>query len=383
VQPAPHALAGIYQRPTTHPWVFTTQSELDDLARRINMPGSYSAQRFGQLAGQITRDLAARNEWNAVYTGCDVGVIQYAFSYEPQDGQAQAVHAALQLGPDAVAPAGAAVVASRLALYAALAKAGAKVPAGAPAAEQAAALAKRILLAWGEHGFRDPQGHLLTRESQLCDANGSHTDVGSGLPISRGIVYSVHAQDLLMYQGALDADETKELNAFHSAIFALLLDGLNHGYDHHAWACDHYGNQSANILAGLLATARLVDNQRAFNAVVSGGDLSMRVALPWIAFFDRAIYGEADLPNSCYFNTGADGQTSHPFFSTLTVSPGEVDDRFRNKTAGQGIGYAMFTLERLVDAAEVLRFAGFDASGYRGVHNQSIEKAIAYYACFA
>jgi hypothetical protein len=70
---APPAVAGTYRHPAMHPWVFTTPSELEDLARRSNIPGSYSATRLGQLAGQIARDLAARNDWNAVYTGCDAG----------------------------------------------------------------------------------------------------------------------------------------------------------------------------------------------------------------------------------------------------------------------------------------------------------------------
>ena len=43
----------------------------------------------------------------------------------------------------------------------------------------------------------------------------------------------------------------------------------------------------------------------------------------------------------------------------------------------------MFTLERLFDAAELMRIAGFDPYGYRGAHGQSIEMAIEYYACFA
>jgi hypothetical protein len=380
----PPSLGGAYKHPTTHPWVFTTASELEELARRINVSGSYSAARFGQLAAQIARDLAARNDWNAVFTGCDAGLLQYAFSYEPQTSPiAQALHSALNLGPDAVVPAGAAVVASRLSLYAALAKAGAKISAGGPDPDQAAALAKRILLTWGERGFRDGQGRFLTKQNQLCDANGGHADVaGAGLAISRGIVYSVHAQDLLMYYGALTAGEAAALNAFHSAIFVLLLDSLNSNYEHHAWACDHYGNHSANILAGLMATARLADNQRQIEAVLFGKDPSMRVALPWIAYFDRAIYGEADLPNSCYFNSGADSNSSHLFFSTPNVAPGEIDDRFRNKGEGQGIGYPMFTLERLVNVAEILRVAGFDAYGYRGIHQQSIEVAIGYYACF-
>jgi hypothetical protein len=43
----------------------------------------------------------------------------------------------------------------------------------------------------------------------------------------------------------------------------------------------------------------------------------------------------------------------------------------------------MFTLERLVDAAEVLRIAGFNPYAYSGRRKQSLETAIAYYACLA
>jgi hypothetical protein len=69
--------------------------------------------------------------------------------------------------------------------------------------------------------------------------------------------------------------------------------------------------------------------------------------------------------------------------STAVVAPGEIDDRFRNKGTGQGIGYPMFTLERLVNVAEILRVAGYNPYGYRGAYKQSIEMTIAYYACFA
>jgi hypothetical protein len=81
VPPAPRPLTGSYRHPTTHPWVFTTESEVMEFVGRINTPGSYSAMRFGQLAGQIARDLAAHNDWDAVYSGCNIGLIQYAFSY--------------------------------------------------------------------------------------------------------------------------------------------------------------------------------------------------------------------------------------------------------------------------------------------------------------
>jgi broad specificity phosphatase PhoE len=43
----------------------------------------------------------------------------------------------------------------------------------------------------------------------------------------------------------------------------------------------------------------------------------------------------------------------------------------------------MFALERLINATEIIRLAGFDPYRYRGRHGQSIEMAISYYACFA
>jgi hypothetical protein len=139
---APPALSGTYRRALTHPLVFTTPEELAEFAKRSSTPDSYSATRFSQLAEQIARDLRARNDWSAVYTGCDAGLLQYAFSYEPQDAQVgQALRATLKLGPTAAAPAGAAVVASRLALYAAVAKAGVTLPAGAPNPDQAGVFA--------------------------------------------------------------------------------------------------------------------------------------------------------------------------------------------------------------------------------------------------
>ncbi len=130
----------------------------------------------------------------------------------------------MQLGPDVTPPpSGAAVVAARLALYAALVKAGAIVPAGAPAADPAAALARRILLAWSDRGFRDPAGRYLSMPSQFCDGQGKTneaTETGVGLAIARGVLYSVHAQDLLLLcTGAVAPDEATRLDAFHAAMY--------------------------------------------------------------------------------------------------------------------------------------------------------------------
>jgi hypothetical protein len=221
------------------------------------------------------------------------------------------------------------VVASRLALYAALVKAGAVVPVGAPGVDQAAALAKRILLAWSDRGFKDAHGRYLSMPSQFCDEHGKTgeaTETGVGLAIARGVIYSVHAQDLLMYSGAVTQEEAKRLNTFHAAMYDLIRNALNYNFaGHHAWACDHYSNHAANQLAGLLATARLLDDTTRFDAALFGADPSISVTLPWTAYFDRAVYGDADLPNACYANSGSDGATSKPFFQTGTVAAGEID----------------------------------------------------------
>jgi hypothetical protein len=384
-------VSGSYISSAAHPRVFFTAAELEGLAKRINTPGTYSARRFSQLSAQVERDVASGRDWNAAYAGCNSDTYNYAFSYEPQtiehDNHAEKVRVDLGLGSSVKPPGGAAVVAARVALYAALLKAGAVPVAGGPTPDHAVALAKQVLLAWSSHGFRDNQGRFLNKPSQFCDGDGKFNDaasVGSGLMVARGILYSVQTEDMLTYLGDLNDAEAKQVKAFHSAILELLLNALNYNFaEHHAWECDHYSNHAANQLAALLALARDVDKQKEFEAVLNGNESSVRVTLPWVAFFQRAIYGDGDTPNACYANKGADGSTSKPFFQTSVVAAGEIDDRYRNADPGKGIGYPMFTLERLYNSAEILRIAGFDAYGYRGSHRQSIEMATAYYACFA
>jgi hypothetical protein len=125
-------LAGVNHHLAEHPRVFITATDLKDLAARINRPGSYSMRRFGLLAEQIKRDLGSGIDWDVTYAGCEGGVYQYVSSYEPQDHHDAETRAQLQIAPGAKAPAGGAVVAARLALYAALVKAGAAMPPGAP-----------------------------------------------------------------------------------------------------------------------------------------------------------------------------------------------------------------------------------------------------------
>jgi hypothetical protein len=382
--PALPTLAGAYHGLAEHPRVFATAAELKEMVERINRPGSYSMQRFALLANRIARDLAARNDWDATYAGCNFGGYLYALSYEPQDGHDAETHELLKLPPGTLAPAGAAVVASRLALYAALIKAGAATPAGAPSADQAAALAKRILLAWADHGFRDAKGRFR-QPSETCDESGKAAlGNASGIPLvlGRGVVYSVQAQDLLQFAGAIDAAEASRLNAFHGALFELIRQSFNVRFGQPYPLCERYSNHAANGLGGLMAIARLLDDERKFSAVLLGNDPAIPVVLSWTKFFDHAIYGENERPIDCYDNPGRDSLTSHPSFDTPTTASGEIEDRYRNMGPGQGIGYPMFTLERLLNVAEILRVAGLDPYTYRGRHRQSIEAAIGYYACF-
>jgi hypothetical protein len=272
-----------------------------------------------------------------------------------------------------------------------LVKAGAKTPAGAPTADQSAALAKRILLAWASRGFRDQRGNILNKAEQFCDDQEHFIPLRQsavGLQIARGVIYSVHAQDLLQSIGALDAKEATELNSFHAAMFNLIHEASNFAFTLPEIAkvpyrtCERFSNHFAAHLMGLLSIARLLDDGRKFDAVLYGNDRAIPVGLYWTKYFDHAIYGENDRPIACYKNPGPDSFTSHPSFQTSIVAPGEIEDRYRNANAVQGFGYTLGVLADLYNMADLMRNAGFDALSYRGVHGQSIEVAADYYACY-
>ena len=89
---------------------------------------------------------------------------------------------------------------------------------------------KRQLLAWANRGFRDQKGSVLSKAEQFCDGQ-QHFNVvvqnGVGLQVGRGIIYSVHAQDLLQSIGAFNNAQTNQLNVFHAAIFNLIREASN------------------------------------------------------------------------------------------------------------------------------------------------------------
>lgn len=378
-------VSGNYSSMAAHPRVFDTPSDLEDIAKRINVPNSYSGKRFSLLAQQIAHDLTSPNKWDTAYSGCKVKTYLSSFSYEHREDHLPPAEVAgilsdMKLDSQSVAPTGAAVVASRLALYAALVKAGAVPPTNGPNPSQATALAKRILLTWSERGFRDDHGNRLTAPTQICDEPWN-----TGLHVGRGVIYSVQAQDLLMYLGALNPSEAAEANEFHSSVYELLRNSLNQTLtEHPVELCRKFDNRAANIFAGLFATARLTDNRKEVEAVLRGSsDPSDRVDMSWADYFNGVLYGEGDTPMPCGANSGPASCTSRPAFQTPTVEPGEIVDRDRNDGPGQGMGYPMFTLERLLDTAEILRNSGFDPYGYRGIRKQSIELPLQYYECFA
>jgi hypothetical protein len=227
---------------------------------------------------------------------------------------------------------------------------------------------------------------------RFCEVNGTVThasEAAVGLQIARGIIYSVHAQDLLQSIAAFNAQQTNQLNVFHSAIFNLIREASNfraampemNGPDS---ACERYSNHVGAHLIGLLSIARLLDddNGRRFKAVLLGNDRSIPLAISWIAWFNHAVYGQNDRPVACHKNSGPDSLTSHPSFQTTTVAPGEILDRYRNLNSGQAFGYSLGVLGYLYDMARIMKNAGFDAYGYGGLHKQSIEMATQYYACF-
>jgi hypothetical protein len=331
----------------------------------------------------VKRDLAGNADWDATYSGCDDAIYLYGFSIEvePAYGNTRTpdqLRAAMHVREGASPPRGAALVASRLTLYGALIRAGAAAPPNAPDADKAVTLAKKILLAWTTRGFRDEIGSLR-KPSSSC---------GPGLlTVTRGVTYLIHAQDLLQGLHAFAPNEEAQINSFHRAIYEWIRVARDEAYViNMKWKYPEevYNNQFANHLVALLAAARLVDDKARFFAALDGRNAAIPVSLPWTRLFNYVIYGVADTPLIRVTpNSSDDPIKSSPAYSTKVVAPGEINDRYRNLNPLQSIGYAMGTLMSMFGAAEVMRIAGIDAYAYRGTHQQSIEMATQYYACYA
>jgi hypothetical protein len=148
---------------------------------------------------------------------------------------------------------------ARAALYAALVQAGANPPAGRPTVNAASSLAKRIVLAWADHGFRDDAGAFRNAEEKYCDLDPdgkAHTTqfgafVGA-LTHARGVIYSVHAQDLLEGMGAVTPAEHARMDTFHHNMFDVIRSINNREYDvslKWRYSDETYNNQSPRIFS--------------------------------------------------------------------------------------------------------------------------------------
>jgi hypothetical protein len=372
--------------------VFMTQADLNDMAARINSPGTFSAQRFAALLKRVKGDLSANVDWDAVYSGCDLYIYLHAFSVEERRGypgqtrsDAQ-LRTAIKVRPDASFPIGAAPVASRSALYAALVKAGVVLPKDAPNPDAATSLAKKILLAWATRGFRNGKGHLREAATEFCDENGKQI-WPAVLQITRGVANTINAQDLLHGMRALSAEEEAQLTSFHTAMYEWIRTAHNEEYRggmKWKYSDETYNNQAVSHVGTLLAAARLIDDQKRFDAALYDNNPAMPVSLPWTQLFNYVIYGVSDTPLLRITpNSSDDPLKSSPAYSTKTVAPGEVNDRYRNATPLQGIGYPAGSVSGLLAEAQLTKIAGLDAYGYRGFRGQSIEMATQYYACYA
>lgn len=77
----PH-LTGHYVSLDAHPRVFDTREDLQDIARRAGKQGTYSSGRYAALADRVRRDLSAKVDWQATYSGCDLEIYLRGFAYE-------------------------------------------------------------------------------------------------------------------------------------------------------------------------------------------------------------------------------------------------------------------------------------------------------------
>ena len=231
--------------------------------------------------------------------------------------------------------------------------------------------------------MRNPQGQILPIEGFNCYDHttplpGLNDSIGTdvALQIGRGVVYSVDAQDLLAGLGLFSGAELRQLDDFHVALFDRIRRASNKAQGNNYPYCAHFSNGQAVTLASLLAVARLIDDPHRFHAALSGNEPPFPVLVPWTRFVDGAIYGQGEQPLPCYPNG------TNTAFTTPVVAAGEVQDRYRALEL-QTFGYPMGSLQWQLDAAEILRIAGYDPYAYRGRHHQSIETALQYYACYA
>ena len=78
---------------------------------------------------------------------------------------------------------------------------------------------------------------------------------------------------------------------FHGALFDLIRQSANvffAGVGFPYSQCSRYTNIATNGVVAMLATARVLNDERKFKAVLYGGDPMVPVLVPWTELFDQS-----------------------------------------------------------------------------------------------
>jgi hypothetical protein len=344
-------LKGSYQPATANPHVFTTRQKLVEVLRAEDPLTTAALRRLVSLTRAHLRDGA---KFTLPYDGCAVAEYLHRLTYH-----------------------GATEIASDLALYAYLTN----LHMGfgdLKLAEEAKGMARTILVAWAQKGFRQ-NGVFMSDFHSYCDPAGSKDPaVWMELPLQfgRGMSHWVQAQDLLIGMNALSKGDLATLDTFLDNMFELIRTASNYRAEHMKPDCSRFSNQVTAQIDAMLAIARLKNDAENFMGAAFGHkDL---VLIPWTLQLQQNIYGNNERPIGCYNPAKTDPKL---YAEQPTAQPGEVLDRYRAKD-DQPFGYSLGSLMGLVSAATILEQSGYSAYSYAGDHGETLDMSLDYYSYY-
>ena len=341
---------------TTHPHVYFSEQDFLNLLSQRNALEVSAA--LSSLEKRVQNDVNNPTTYTTPYSGTDINAY-LELTYE--------VGSAARTAAD-------------LATYSYLVSANRGY--GSPTLAQSARdLGKRILLVWAQSGFRDAQGNFRSDintyyDSSVTDAtpgtNAAKFDIG--LVIGRGMPYWADAQDLLMAQNAFSNAELTTLSTFANNLFTLAETAGNYRATNSNLDCNRYSNHASITVSGLLALASLLqDPERLQNVALGTGS---GIVIPWTTEMQKNIYGQGDPLLNCAPNDGTVYQ------QTSTVTPGEIDDRYRAQPYQGLSGYPVFSLNYLLLGAQIMQRAGLSGFGFVGDHQETLQSAADYYSYY-
>ena len=366
-------LQGTYKAPdiTQHPFVFGSKAQMEALLadRSTHTNIQLALQNLEQ---NVNQEIGNGSAYTTPYNGNDI--TQYITKFSYGDDEAN----------------NATSVASDCAMYSYLHSLDPTYGNDATA-KQAQDLSKNILLNWANGGFpRDKNGKVTENIFQFNGEPDGLAPPDVALQIGRGMPAWTNAQDLLMAQGAFSSGEQQQLNGFLGGLYNLMKVGNNYTTEND-WGSTYrtrFSNRQSNALLGMLSIAALQGNRSEIEDLAYGakGD----ILDPFTRQVDGNIYGINDHVGNNSGTTGPsnDGakgpDNSQPTgspseYQISTAAPGEVTDRER-MGLGKVFGYPLWSLQQLSLCASILDQYGFNASGYKGNHGQSIQLGMEYYS---